>query len=185
MGSGGGPRSPAGYPDALLLATMPYNSINEREIGTTFGLRSQDAIGWNPRSFRFLSDPSALREAQGLFRVMTGKETATSAPGKPQDASLPQAHAAARLLELQKRAAAGEFRILDARIVPGVGDPVSYAQGWALASSRVPHHIDSTPDGRSSARGVLNWIRFSLTLWLPARWNVPPGLHALPAACPD
>ncbi len=28
---------PAGFPDALLLATMPYNSINEREIGTTFG----------------------------------------------------------------------------------------------------------------------------------------------------
>lgn len=36
---------PAGYPDALLLATLPYNSINEREIGTTFGLRAQDAIG--------------------------------------------------------------------------------------------------------------------------------------------
>jgi len=25
---------PAGYPDALLLATPPYNSINEREVGT-------------------------------------------------------------------------------------------------------------------------------------------------------
>src|ERR1700756_396986 len=44
--SGWGPgvdRKPAaGFPDALLLATMPYNSINEREIGTTFGLRAQD-----------------------------------------------------------------------------------------------------------------------------------------------
>src|ERR1700738_1509554 len=27
---------PVGYPDALLLATPPYDSINEREIGTTF-----------------------------------------------------------------------------------------------------------------------------------------------------
>src|SRR5579871_207645 len=35
---------PAGFPDALLLATLPYDSLNEREIGTTFGLRAQDAI---------------------------------------------------------------------------------------------------------------------------------------------
>src|SRR5215469_15705482 len=42
---------PAGYPDALLLATPPYNSLNEREIGATFGLRVQDALGWNPRTF--------------------------------------------------------------------------------------------------------------------------------------
>ena len=55
---------PAGFPDALYLATPPYNSINQREIGTTYGLRAQDAIGWNPRSFRFLTDPAAFREAQ-------------------------------------------------------------------------------------------------------------------------
>ena len=58
----------AGFPDALMLATPPYDSINEREVGTTFGLRAQDAIGWNPRSFRFLTDPAALRESQRLFR---------------------------------------------------------------------------------------------------------------------
>lgn len=58
---------PAGYPDALLLATLPYNSINQREIGTTFGLRAQDAIGWNPRSFRFLMDPKAFSEAQWIY----------------------------------------------------------------------------------------------------------------------
>ena len=47
---------PAGFPDALLMATPPYESINEREVGTTFGLRAQDSIGWNPRSFRFLTE---------------------------------------------------------------------------------------------------------------------------------
>jgi hypothetical protein len=57
----------AGYPDALLLATPPYRSIDEREVGTTFGLRAQDAIGWNPRSFRFLTNPEAFRESQKLF----------------------------------------------------------------------------------------------------------------------
>ncbi len=58
---------PAGYPDALLLATLPFNSINEREIGTTFGLRAQDAIGWTPRTFHFLIDPAAFRQAQQLY----------------------------------------------------------------------------------------------------------------------
>jgi hypothetical protein len=58
---------PVGYPDALLVATPPYNSINEREVGNTFGLRAQDVVGWNPRSFRFLTAPDAFRESQRLF----------------------------------------------------------------------------------------------------------------------
>src|SRR6202035_570027 len=58
---------PAGYPDALLLATLPYNSINEREIGTTYGLRAQDAIGWNPRSFHFMIDAAAFREGRQVY----------------------------------------------------------------------------------------------------------------------
>lgn len=61
---------PADFPDALSLATMPYNSINEREIGTTFGLRAQDAIGWNPRSFKFLLNVTDFREARHLFRSL-------------------------------------------------------------------------------------------------------------------
>ena len=58
----------SGFPDAFLLATMPYDSINEREMGTTFGLRAQDAIGWNLRSSRFLLKPTDFRYAQQLFR---------------------------------------------------------------------------------------------------------------------
>jgi hypothetical protein len=175
---------PAGYPDALLLATMPYNSINEREIGTTYGLRSQDAIGWNPRSFHFLADPSDFREGQDLFKAMIATESSTAAPDKARNASRSHPHAA-KLLELQKRAAAGEFRILDAHIVPGVGDPESYAQAWASASSRTPHKVESAPGGKSSPRGSLNGMQFSIALWLPASWKLAPGLHALPAACPD
>ncbi|MGB8260716.1 MAG: hypothetical protein WCE75_10215, partial [Terracidiphilus sp.] len=62
--------APAGFPDALLVATPPWNSINEREIGTTFGLRAQDALGWNPRSFHFLVDPAAFRQSQQLWRQL-------------------------------------------------------------------------------------------------------------------
>src|SRR5258708_14154090 len=73
---------PAGFPDALLLATMPSNSINEREIGTTFGLRAQDAIGWNPRSFHFLSNSADFHEGQRLFRSFMQHAMFQAAPGE-------------------------------------------------------------------------------------------------------
>jgi len=176
---------PAGYPDALLLATPPFNSINEREIGTTFGLRAQDAIGWNPRSFRFLSSPEQFGEGQRLFRQLLKVGFAAAPNRKTDGSSASGSDAMVRLLALQKGAASGEFRILDARIVPGIADPMTYAQGWALASSRTKHEVEAAPAGQASPRGTLLSMRFALTLWLPAQWNVAPELHAMPAPCPQ
>jgi hypothetical protein len=167
----------AGFPDALLLATLPYNSINEREVGTTFGLRAQDAVGWNPRSFRFLSDPGTFREGQALFRSLVWQGAGRSTDPKSQGRAM------ARLLELQKHASAGEFRILDVGLVPGVADAAPYAENWALASARTPHQIEVAPSGRSTARGSLEWLRFAITLWLPQRWDVPARLHAVNSGC--
>ena len=78
---------PAGYPDALPLATLPYNSINEREVGTTFGLRAQDAAGWNPRSFRF-TDPAEFRKAQQWFRQPGAVPEAVHGATKPDTAEI-------------------------------------------------------------------------------------------------
>jgi len=169
----------AGFPDALLLATLPYNSINEREVGTTFGLRAQDAIGWNPRSFRFLTDPVAFKEAQRSYRIVEAQR------GKSHDVgdTPAQRRATERLLELEKRSAQGEFRILDARLTPGVADPAAYAQNWALAAQRTAHTIEPSARGKATPRGSLNWIRFSLVLWLPRKWAAPTGLHAMPSTC--
>ena len=172
---------PAGYPDALLLATLPYKSINEREIGTTFGLRAQDALGWNPRSFHFLSNPAEFREAQQWFRQLP-------AAGRDADrgsSAATGANAMARLLQLQSQASSGQFRIVDAHIVPGIADPQPFAQGWALAASRVQQEIEPALPGQSTPRGKLLWIRFVLTLWLPERWNVPFQLHAVRGPCPE
>ena len=176
---------PAGFPDALLLATMPYNSINEREIGTTFGLRAQDAIGWNPRSFRFIASPGDFREARQLFRSLpatTGIQSATGGSGKPKQ---DDRQVMARLLEIQEHAAAGELRIVDAHIVPGVADPAPYAQAWAEASSRTPHTVEEAPGGKSGALGAFKWMRFAVTLWLPAGWVVPASLQGQRTACPE
>jgi hypothetical protein len=178
-------QSPEGFPDALLLATMPYNSINEREIGTTFGLRAQDAIGWNPRSFRFITSPGDFREARQLFRSLTADTGLASAPGARVDPKQGDKQAMARLLAIREHAATGEFRIVDAHIVAGVADPAPYAQTWAVASSRMPHTVEDAPGGKSSALGALKWMRFAVTLWLPAGWVVPASVHGQRMACPD
>lgn len=172
----------AGYPDALLLATLPYDSINEREIGTTFGLRAQDAIGWNPRSFRFLSNSREFTEAQRWFLELTQSEFAPGNAGEPKERA---ANPLARLLELEKGASHGEFRILDAGLVPGIADPKPFAQAWALAARQTPHEIEAAPANQASERGKLLSMRFRITLWLPAQGKAFPGWHAVPSPCPD
>lgn len=170
---------PAGFPDALLLATPPYNSINEREIGTTFGLRAQDAIGWNPRSFHFLIDPAAFRQAQQLYLSLArdGKLSASAATAATAS------HQMDLLLKLEKDRASGEFRIEDSRLTPGVADAAPFAQAWALRAMRSPHQLVAPPDGKSSPRGSFSWMRFSVTLSLPATWKLPAELHGTSAPC--
>jgi len=167
---------PAGFPDALLLATPPFDSINEREIGTTFGVRAQDAIGWNPRSFRFLTDPADLREAQELYRNMgrerqarTRLQSPSAAPGMGTSVT----EASQRLIELSRLSSAGLFRILDARLAPGIADAAPFAQDWAIQFARTPHSFAPASGARATPLGELLWMRFSITLWLPERWRAP------------
>lgn len=172
---------PAGFPDALLVATPPYYSISEREVATTFGLRAQDAIGWNPRSFHFLTDPDALREGQKQFRALGGTKIWTE---KPEPSSREQA-AEQRLLEINRKSSPGQFRILNARLTPGIADAAPFARKWALQSSRTPHTIAPSATGQATPLGELEGIRFSITLWLPKNWHAPSDLHATRASCPQ
>jgi hypothetical protein len=77
----------------------------------------------------------------------------------------------------------GEFRILDARLTPGVADPASYAEAWAIQSARTPHSLDAAAKG-STKMGSLNEIRFSITLWVPGSWRSTAGIHATATSCP-
>jgi len=171
---------PTGFPDALLVATPPYNSLNEHEVGTTFGLRAQDAIGWNPRSFRFLTSPDALRESQKLFLIL-GKQGMRESPAVSKEVGL----AMQRQLKLNQQASAGQFRILDARLTPGLSDAAPYAESWALASPHTPHSFEPAASGKATPLGEMRWIKFSVTLWLPSGWAVPRELHAERAACSE
>jgi len=167
---------PAGFPDALLLATPPYNSINEREIGTTFGLRAQDAIGWNPRSFRFLTQPAGFHAAQILFLAMKGQGQGGAAADK---------EAMGKLMELTRESAAGQFRILDARLTPGIADAAPFAENWALQATQTPHTFEPAAGGGSTPLGRFGWMKFSITLWLPSAWKAPAALGSRRAACSE
>jgi hypothetical protein len=90
-----------------------------------------------------------------------------------------------RQLKINRKSSTGQFQIVDARLVPGVADPAPYAQNWALALSRTPHTFGQSAQGQSSPRGELRWMRFSITLWLPAAWKLPPDLHGVRAACSE
>jgi hypothetical protein len=167
----------AGFPDALLVATPPWDSISEREIGTTYGLRAQDAIGWNPRSFHFLTDPAALVQAQQLYRqAMSGAH-----PGSKATAE--QARAGQQLLALGAKASAGELRIEDARLAPGLADPAPFAMHWALAAARTAHTQDAPLGGKQAGAGQLRWMRFTVKLWLPAGWRVLAGTESRRTPC--
>ena len=168
----------AGFPDALLLATPPYNSINQREVGTTYGLRAQDAIGWNPRSFRFLISPAALREGQRLF----GQIDRAAGSGSATPAGV---RASRELMELERQSAAGQLRILDAGLTPGVADAAPFAENWAEQSYATPHSNEPAVKGASTPLGELHWMRFSIALWLPEGWSAPRALDAVRGACSE
>ena len=174
---------PAGFPDALLLATPPYNSINEREVGTTFGLRAQDAIGWNPRSFRFLSNLVTFREGQTLYQSLSRDGQLRLVGPELYNQKTPEARSTRRLMELQQQSSAGEFRILDAHLAPGISDAAPYAENWALASPKTPHTFEPATGAKSTPLGELHRMRFSVMLWLSSAWQAPKELRVTRAAC--
>jgi hypothetical protein len=169
------------YPDALLLATPPYGSLNEREIASTYGMRAQDAIAWTPRRFQFLTSSKELERARSLYRkIMPANPKAGT---DASSAALNQV--AGELLSLVSSSPTlgrGAFSVLDAKLIEGVADPPAFARQWASRLSQVPHTVE--PAGNApTPLGELRWIRFRADLLLPAGWKVPPAIHSEPAKC--
>jgi len=177
----------AGFPDALLLATPPYESISQREVGTTFGIRAQDAIGWNPRSFRFFTNPALFRKAQKLYFELRSKPDATRHGQKTVEQvkgskNAGDLNAASKSLSnLLAQSAAGQFRIVDARLTPGTANAMPYAQNWALQQRNTPHTIVATTS--PTPYGELHSLQFEITLWLPEGWKAPKALRPAQSPC--
>jgi hypothetical protein len=178
---------PAGYPDALMLATPPYHLINEREIATTYGLRAQDVIGWNPRKFRFMTNRSSFREAHRLFLQLDRDGVFNPAPQSSKDGRKEKSilRKKERFLKLTADSSQGEFHILDAHLTPGVGKVKPYALNWARLSENTPHTDEPPPGGNATPLGQLEWVRFSVALWLPPGWKLPRDIRPEQVSCPD
>ena len=50
--------------DAAELANPPYRSPTPILISTDFAFRAQDAVAWNPRTFRFFTTPQQIAAAE-------------------------------------------------------------------------------------------------------------------------
>lgn len=165
------------YPDALLLATPPYGSLNPREIATSYGMRAQDAIAWSPRHFHFFTSAADLTRARQLYGSLLN---AKSDPASRQQVS-------ARLLDLTAGApslASGRLDILDAHLLSGIADPAPFATQWAASLVRIPHTQDQSSESPTQ-NGTLHTVRFKLTLWLPLSWKFAPGAEIVRVKCAE
>jgi hypothetical protein len=148
-------------------------------------MRAQDVIGWNPRSFRFLTHGADLPAAQQLFLAMSRDRRIAAASGNKLQSNASSGASAEKLMEFARNSAAGQFQILDARLTPGIADAAPFAENWALQAVRTPHTFESATGGQSTPLGRLSWMRFSITLWLPSGWKAPASVGAVRSACSE
>lgn len=164
----------------LLTILIPAWLGCPRELGTTYGMRAQDAIGWMPRRFRFLSTVEQWKRARELYgTVMPGARC-----GAGSDV------ADRKLLETVGGPGVGygEFAVEDARLVAGVGDPPAFARQWAANLERLPHTLVQSegPSGDAGMPlGALKWIRFHAEPTFPKGWKLPSGLGGKATSCAE
>ncbi|WP_263365981.1 hypothetical protein [Edaphobacter bradus] len=145
--------------DYAELATPPYQSVSPLLLSTDFSLRAQDAVGWNPRRFRFAPNAVAYRQ------LLKAHEAYRSTP-------TPTAASQQELAGVVSRMPEGTLEILDARLVPGTADQSRAASAVALHFETTAHHLDQPAGGRATPLGRINWVRFRIRL------ELPPGFRA-------
>jgi hypothetical protein len=162
---------PTGEHDYAELATPPYQSVTPLSISTDFAFRAQDAVGWNPRRFRFATGAVPFHELEGVYQTFI--KSGTTPPEAVQ----------AALARQIARTAEGTLTIVDARLVPGTADQWRMAAAVASHFSETAHTLVPEPDGSTSPLGRLVWLRFRLDLDLPRGFSASPELHLEPRVC--
>ena len=157
-----------GY-DYAEVATPPYRSVTPLSLSTDFAFRAQDAVGWNPRRFRFVTSRAAY-EPMIAAAERLGPVGSVPPPGVEQT-----------LAKGITGAAEGRLTLLDARLSAGSADQSPAAASVALHFSRTAHTLDSA--GPQSALGKLLWVRFRVDLDVPSRFATTPELGAAAHPC--
>ena len=157
--------------DYAELATPPYQSVTPLSLSTDFAFRAQDAVGWNPRRFRFAASPAAFHALESAYSAYMSA------------LSRPPGYVQPGLAEQIARAPEATLTILDARLTPGTADQ------WFIAASVASHFLTTAhtlvppPDGVSTPLGRLLWLRFRLGFEVPSGFVPAPDLKIVPHLC--
>jgi len=156
--------------DYAELATPPYQSVSPLLISTDYSFRAQDAVGWNPREFRFAADGRSFGQLVDVY-------------GEYRRSPTPSEGVQGRLAELVSRAPQGRLEILDAHLVPGMADQAKAAAMVASHFGSTAHRIEQPADGKVTPLGRVTWMRFRISLELPVGFRPDKGVRLERSSC--
>lgn len=139
-----------GTHDFAELANPPYRSPTPILISTDYAFRAQDAIAWNPRTFRFFTTLAQRNIAESAYQA-TLRDPAHPAAGQA-------------LFQVLPHAGEGEFWIVDAEIAGGTADQTPGAAAVAAHLDQTAHHVrtDLPPSGQGRILALRFRVRVSL-----------------------
>jgi hypothetical protein len=156
------PRGPHDYAE---LATPPYTSVSPLLLSTDWSFRAQDAVGWNPRRFRYAANKPVFEELAALYpKVMAGDGKSSSR--------------AAALVSQQPE---GVIEILDAQLAPGLANQARMAAPVAGHFTVTPHSIDQ--NAAASALGKIEELKLRVILEVAAGERPAAGLRRESKPC--
>ena len=156
--------------DYAEIATPPYRSVSPLLVSTDFSFRAQDAIGWNPRRFRYAPDARTFAVIDGAYRRLSGAKTASPA----DEATL------AKVVAAQPEAV---LEILDASLAPGTADQTRAAGLLSSHFGTTAHRMEQPAGGRATALGRIGYLRFRVKLELPRGLKASPGVAVEAFSC--
>jgi hypothetical protein len=157
--------------DYAELATPPYQSVTPLSLSTDFAFRAQDAVGWNPRRFRFATSEAEFKR---LDEVYERYESAGATPPATFEVDLAD--------EVSK-AAEGKLTIVDATLVPGMADQWKMAAAVSSRFESTAHTLVMPGQGSGSPLGKLIWVRFRVELALPEGFKAGTRERISPHVC--
>lgn len=166
-----------GFHDYAELATPPYQSVTPLSVSTDFAFRAQDAVGWNPRRFRFADSAASYARLLAAFDAF---QAAGPQGGDGQSAG--SAGSSALAAEVA-RAAEGVFTIVDARLAPGTADQGGAAAAVSANFTSTAHTLVLAPAVEASPLGKLLGLSFRVELELPAGFRAEPGTKIVDHLC--
>jgi len=155
-----------GVHDYSELATPPYRSVTPLAVSTDFSFRAQDAVGWNPRRFRYAQDAVVARGLEALYARVAANDAAAST----------------KAAELATEQPEGELQILNAVMVPGTANQWQMAAAVALHFQNTPHEVEQGV--QPTALGKLEELQFRVKLELAPAVRTAKGVGEEKIPCP-